>query len=55
MPQLILDPQPPPDREQKRRYEVTHTSPLILAHIVQDSFATDQKAGLLESRLGVLF
>ena len=52
MPQLIPDPQPPPDREQKRRYEVTHASPLILVHIFEDSFALDHNAGLLESCKG---
>ena len=52
MPQLILDPQSPPDREQKNRHHVAHACPLILAHIGRDLFATDHNTGLLESRLG---
>jgi hypothetical protein len=55
MPRLILDPQPPPDREQKNRHHVKNASPLILAHIGQESVATDYNAGLLESRHGMRF
>jgi hypothetical protein len=48
MPPLILDPQPPPDREQENRYEVTHASPSILAHVLKSRLRTDiTPAGLI--------
>jgi hypothetical protein len=54
MPQLILDPQPPPDRKQKSRYDVTHASPLILAHITLlplNIYWTEiRRAGLIPKR-----